>query len=101
MAKKDMKRHYTHGQKDVTPVPELQGKAKTAKQRANPIIAGTKPSAQKVRHNAVLPESAAKPLTEGTEKPISNVYPVITTAGILDVAFSAKRIMRSREFWIF
>ncbi len=79
MAKKDMKRHYTHGQKDGTPVPELQGKAKTTKQRANPIIAGTKPPAQKFRHNAVLPESAAKPLTEGTEKPISNVYPVIDT----------------------
>ncbi len=79
MAKKDMKHHYTHDTKDGTPVPELQGKAKSTKQRANPIIAGTKPPAQKVWHNAVLPEEAAKPLTEGTEKPISSVYPVIDT----------------------
>lgn len=62
MAKKDMKRHYTHDKKAGTPVPELQGKAKSTKQRANPIIAGTKPPAQKVWHNAPLPESAAKPV---------------------------------------
>lgn len=77
MAKKDMKHHYTHDDKHGTDVPELQGKAKTTKQRANPIIAETKPPAQKVWHNAVLPEEAAKSLIEGTEKPVSEVYPVI------------------------
>ncbi len=77
MAKKDMKHHYTHDDKHGTDVPELKGKAKTTKQRANPVIAGTKPPAQKVWHNAVLPEEAAKPLIEGTEKPVSEVYPVI------------------------
>ena len=42
------------------PVPEIQGKAKSGKTRANPIIAGT----DKVFHG---------------EKPISGVYPVLDT----------------------
>ncbi|MBQ8194414.1 MAG: hypothetical protein IJZ47_03530 [Oscillospiraceae bacterium] len=68
MAKQGMKRpDYTHTQpkNDIAPVPEIQGKAKHTKQRANPIIAGTNPPAQKVWH---------------TERPISeNIYPAIDT----------------------
>ncbi len=51
----------------VAAVPEIQGKAKHGKVRANPIIAGTSSPAQKVWHTA--------PFTQ--EKPISDVYAVI------------------------
>lgn len=54
MAKKGMKRpEYTHTQpkNDVSPVPEIQGKAKSGKSHTNPIIAGTSGYSQKVWHN--------------------------------------------------
>ena len=44
MAKQGMKRpEYTHPapKNDMPPVPEIQGKAKSGKKDANPIIAGT------------------------------------------------------------
>ena len=44
MAKKGMARpNYTkpHPRNEIPPVPELQGKAKHTKEKANPIIAGT------------------------------------------------------------
>lgn len=53
MAKKGMKRpERTHTEKrnDVPPVPEIQGKAKSGKNQANPIIAGTNTATQKVYH---------------------------------------------------
>lgn len=52
---------------ETAPVPELQGKAKHTKERANPIIAGTKPPSQKVWHT--------KPFS--ADKPISAVYSTI------------------------
>lgn len=67
MAKKGMKRiDRTHEKpkNDVPPVPEIQGKAKSGKVSANPVIAGTKPPHQKVYH---------------AEKPISEAYGVIDT----------------------
>lgn len=70
MAKKGMKRpDYTHTQpkNDVSPVPEIQGKAKSGKAHANPIIAGTSSSSQKVWHNK----------SYSHEVPISSAYPVI------------------------
>ena len=54
MAKKGMKRpEYIHTQpkNDVSPVPEIQGKAKSGKIHTNPIIAGTSSYSQKVWHN--------------------------------------------------
>lgn len=48
---------------DAPPVPELQGKAKHAKKKANPIIAGASGPTMKVYH----------------EKPIPGVYPAIDT----------------------
>ena len=53
MAKKGMKRlDWTHTQprNQLDPVPELQGKAKQSKEKAKPIISGTKGSGQKVYH---------------------------------------------------
>lgn len=72
MAKKGMKRpERTHTQRKntVPPVPELSGKAKHTKQKANPIIAGTEHPAQKVWHTVPFEE----------EKPISPVYSTIDT----------------------
>ena len=60
MARPD--RTHTKPKNDVPPVPELQGKAKHTKQKANPIIRGTGGPSLKTLH---------------TEKPISGVYPVI------------------------
>lgn len=65
MAKKGMARPdwtHTHPHNDVSPVPEIQGKAKSGKEKANAIISGTSGAAQKVYH---------------TEKPISGAYRVI------------------------
>ena len=67
MAKKGMARpDWTHTQprNDVSPVPAIQGKAKSGKKKANPIISGTNGAEQKVYH---------------TEKPISKAYPVLDT----------------------
>ena len=65
MAKQGMARpNWTHTKprNDVSPVPEIQGKAKTGKKKANPIITGTSGAEMKVFH---------------TERPISMAYPVV------------------------
>ena len=66
MAKQGMKRpDYTKlsPRNEDGPVPILQGKAKSGKKKANPIIAGTMGAEQKVWH----------------EKPISSAYREIDT----------------------
>ena len=66
MAKQGMKRPdwtQTHPRNEVSPVPQIQGKAKTGKKKANPIIAGTTGAEQKVYH----------------ERPISRAYRQIDT----------------------
>ncbi len=70
MAKQGMNHpEWTHAQPKNTAadVPEIQGKAKHGKTHANPIIAGIKPSAQKVYHTKSFSQ----------EKPISDAYAVI------------------------
>lgn len=70
MAKQGMKRpDITHAKlkNERSPVTEIQGKAKLGKVHANPIIAGTFGSEQKVWHNKSYSE----------EVPISSAYPVI------------------------
>ena len=60
MAKQGMARPdwtQTHPRNDVSPVPQIQGKAKHGKKKANPIIAGTSGAEQKVWHEK--PISAA------------------------------------------
>lgn len=68
MAKQGMKRpEWTHtkSHNQVDPVPELQGKAKSRKEKANSIIAETEGADMKVFHS---------------ERPIpSNAYKVIET----------------------
>jgi len=65
MAKQGMARpDWTKAPKnEVPPVPELQGKAKHEKKKANPIITGTGGPSMKVFH----------------EKPISGAYSTIDT----------------------
>ena len=62
MAKKGMTRTewtQTHPKNNASPVPQIQGKAKSGKAPARPIVAGTAGSEQKVWH---------------TERPISKAY---------------------------
>lgn len=62
MAKKGMKRlEKTHTEKrnNTPPVPEIQGKAKSGKEQANPIIAGTNDVTQKVYHTKPYKNSDA------------------------------------------
>jgi len=64
MAKQGMARpDWTklHPKNEQSPVPQIQGKAKSGKKKANPIIAGTMGAEQKVYH----------------EKPISQAYRVL------------------------
>ena len=59
MAKQGMKRpDYTklHPKNDVSPVPQIQGKAKSGKKKANLIIAGTMGAELKVWHEKPMPE---------------------------------------------
>lgn len=56
MAKQGMARPdwtKTHPKNDVSPVPEIQGKAKTGKEKAKPIIPGTHGADLKVYHRVM------------------------------------------------
>ena len=60
MAKKGMARPdwgKLHPNNEVSPVPELQGKTKTGKEKAKPIIAGTRGATQKVYHHRPISEA--------------------------------------------
>lgn len=66
MAKQGMARPdrtKLHPKNEQSPVPQIQGKAKSGKLKANPIIAGTMGAQQKVYH----------------EKPIRKAYSTIDT----------------------
>lgn len=66
MAKQGMARPdwtKTHPKNEVSPVPQIQGKAKSGKEKAKPIIAGTEGASQKVFH----------------QRPISKAYREIDT----------------------
>ena len=77
MAKQGMKRPdrtHTKPRNEQAAVPEIQGKAKHGKERANPIISGSKAPSQKVYHTTPYAH----------EKPISEVYKEIDTDLALD-----------------
>lgn len=60
MAKKGMARPdwtQLHPKNSVPPVPQIQGKAKTGKKKANPIIAGTQGPELKVYHEKPIPQA--------------------------------------------
>ncbi len=60
---------HTKPRNEQAAVPEIQGKAKHGKEKANPIIAGTEAPSQKVYHTTPYAH----------EKPISDVYKEIDT----------------------
>lgn len=65
MAKQGMARPdwtQLHPKNQVSPVPQIQGKAKSGKTPANPIIAGTAGTGQKVYHEKPIPKSAYREL---------------------------------------
>lgn len=60
MAKKGMARpDWTklHPKNEQSPVPQIQGKAKSGKKKANPIIAETMGAQQKVYHEKPIPKA--------------------------------------------
>lgn len=60
MAKKGMARpDWTklHPNNEVSPVPQIQGKEKSGKKKANPIIAGTMGAELKVWHEKPMPKA--------------------------------------------
>lgn len=60
MAKQGMKRpdvSHTHPKNEVSPVPQIQGKGKSGKEKAAPIIAGTMGPHQKVWHEKPIPKA--------------------------------------------
>lgn len=60
MAKKGMARPdwtQLHPKNQVSPVPQIQGKAKSGKKKAPPIIAGTEGAQLKVYHEKPIPQN--------------------------------------------
>ena len=61
-----------HPKNDVSPVPQIQGKAKSGKKKANPIIAGTMGAALKVWHEKPMPEVSRELDTDLAKDNIEN-----------------------------
>ena len=60
MAKKGMARPdwtQLHPKNKVSPVPQIQGKARTGKEKARPIIVGTEGAQLKVYHEKPIPQN--------------------------------------------
>lgn len=53
---------HLHPKNEVSPVPQIQGKAKSGKKKANPIVAETFGASQKVWHEKPIPENAYGPV---------------------------------------
>ena len=65
MAKQGMARPdrtTLHPNNQVSPVPEIQGKAKSGRKKAPPIIAGTEGAQLKVWHEKPIPENVYGPI---------------------------------------
>ncbi len=77
MAKQGMKRPQIHKgpPKNEAFVPELQGKIKTGKKKANPIIAGTMGAQQKVWHEKPIPGAYAAIDTDLARDNLENDIP--------------------------
>ena len=79
MAKQGMKRpEYTklHPKNEQGPVPILQGKAKSGKKKANPIIAGTMGAELKVWHEKPIPKAYREIDTDLARNNLENDIPL-------------------------
>ena len=66
MAKQGMKRFYPkHKKNDLEPVPQIQGKARSGKEKAKPLIAGEQGGIGKVYHGIPHSESDNIPAVFG------------------------------------
>lgn len=86
MAKQGMARPdwtKTHPRNTVSPVPSIQGKAKSGKKAAPPIVAGTEGAGQKVWHEAPIPESIYPAI--GGDLARDNLENDIPTADLADL----------------
>ena len=85
MAKKGMARPdwtHTHPKNDVSPVQELQGKAKTGKKKANPIVADTVGAELKVWHEKPIPQAYRE---IDTDLALDNLQNDLTLADLEDL----------------
>ena len=85
MAKKGMKRferQHVHERNEAAPVPQLQGKQKTGKAKANPIIAGTSGPELKVWHEKPIPKAYS---TIDTDLALENLENDMTLADLQDL----------------
>ena len=85
MAKQGMARPdwtHTHPKNEVSPVPALQGKAKTGKKKANPIVAGTFGAQQKVWHEKSIPDAYRQ---IDTDLALDNLQNDLTMANLQDL----------------
>jgi hypothetical protein len=85
MAKQGMARPdwtQTHPKNDVSPVPGLQGKAKSGKKKANPIVAGTAGAQQKVWHEKSIPKAYRE---IDTDLALDNLQNDLTMADLQDL----------------
>lgn len=85
MAKQGMARPdwtQTHPKNDASPVPQIQGKAKTGKKKANPIVAGTQGAQLKVWHEKPIPESYRE---IDTDLALDNLQNDLTLADLEDL----------------
>ena len=85
MAKQGMKhfeRQHIHERNTHSPVPQIQGKAKTGKEKAKPIIAGTGGAEQKVWHEKPIPRAYS---TIDTDLALDNLENDLTFADLQDL----------------
>ena len=85
MAKQGMKRcerQQVHEKNTAGPVPQLQGKQKTGKEKANPIIAGTSGAELKVWHEKPIPAAYS---TIDTDLALDNLENDMTMADLQDL----------------
>ena len=85
MAKKGMARpDWTklHPKNEQSPVPQIQGKARTGKKKANPIIAETSGAELKVWHEKPIPAAYS---TIDTDLALDNLENDMTLADLQDL----------------
>ena len=79
MAKQGMARPdrtKLHPKNEQSPVPQIQGKAKSGKLKANPIIAGTMGAQQKVYHEKPIPKAYSTIDTDLARDNLENDIPL-------------------------